>query len=388
MPQAFPGDFGIPRKFQLDGATLSDFSDASVLLEVHFDGVYQTGPIMEWAFPVTRCRYVRLVATEPYVYFSERVKGNRIGFAEVELLGAEGNVAYGKAVVTDFRLSSDPDSRVALTDGYNLYGAILPIRDWLEQLALRRDLEAERPVVAEELSRRYAQQKEKFQLLIWIVVLLALMIALTVFYYRMARQRQESRIRERISANLHDELGANLHAIGLLGDLAKDAVDCKEDLIDTVDRMRALTVRTGMAASNCANLLGADGFCEDLIFEMKQDVAHLLGDLQHSLEVEGEAVLTQLRRRTRLDLYLFYKEALTNIIRHSGATRVTTKLIADSKYIRLTVTDNGYGLKDSQPKALIRRARLLRGELSIEKPATGSGTRVNLVIKNRKFGFL
>ena len=30
---------------------------------------------------------------------------------------------------------------------------------------------------------------------------------------------EENRIRERISANLHDELGANLHAIGLLGDL-------------------------------------------------------------------------------------------------------------------------------------------------------------------------
>lgn len=388
MPRAFQGDFGIPEQFILEGAHQSDFSDAVVLLEVSFEDVFETGPIMEWAFPEVSCRYVRLVATRPYIYKSERVTGTRIGFAELELLNTEGNVALGKTVTPDFRLSSEVVTRDALTDGHNLNGKILPIRDWMEQLALRRDLEAERPLVVAEISLRYAQQKDKLRLLAWLAGILVAGIAITILYYRMARQRQESLIRERIAANLHDELGANLHAIGLFGDLAKDAVDNKEDLIDTVDRMRALTVRTGKAARDCANLLEAQGFCDDLVFEMQQDCDHLLGDLEHQLKVEGETFLRQMRRRTRLDLYLFYKEALTNIIRHSGATKVTTELIADAKQIQLTVVDNGHGLDAAVPKALARRARLLRAELSLGTPDSGCGTRINLVVKKRRWGLL
>ncbi|MGZ0655735.1 histidine kinase [Coraliomargarita sp. W4R72] len=388
MPRAFQGDFGIPEQFILEGANRPDFSDAVQLLEVSFADVFEMGPIMEWAFSEHDSRYVRLVATRPYIYRSERVTGTRIGFAELELLTEEGNVALGKTVTPDFRLSSELVTRDALTDGYNLSGKILPIREWMEQLALRSELEAERPVVVAQISQRYADQKEKLSLLAWLIGILVTLIAVTILYSRMMRQRQEASIRERIAANLHDELGANLHAIGLFGDLAKDAVDRKEELIDTVDRMRALTVRTGKAARNCANLLEAQGFCEDLLFEMKLDVDHLLGDLEHQLVVEGEAFLKQIKRRTRVDLYLFYKEALTNIIRHSGATEVTTELIADAKQIRLTVTDNGHGLDANVPKALARRARLLRADLNIDTPEAGTGTRIRLVVKNRKFGVL
>ncbi|MDQ8207360.1 histidine kinase [Coraliomargarita sp. SDUM461003] len=388
MPRAFQGDFGIPQAFILEGANQPDFSDAVRLLEVRFNDIFEMGPIMEWAFPEHDCQYVRLVATKPYMYRSERVSGTRIGFAELELLAEGANVALDKMVTPDFRLSSDLVTRGALTDGHNLSGQILPIREWMEQLAKRSALEAERPLVLAQISEYYAVQKKRFRLLAWLIAFLLVLVVLATFYARMARQRREASIRERIAANLHDELGANLHAIGLFGDLAKDAVDRKEELVDTLDRMRALTVRTGKAARNCANLLEAQGFCDDLLFEMKQDMDHLLADLEHQFVVEGENFLQQIQRRTRLDLYLFYKEALTNIIRHSGATEVSTTLIADAKVIRLMVIDNGHGILDAVPKALARRARLLRADLNIDTPEDGSGTRVYLVVKKRRFGVL
>ncbi|WPJ96303.1 hypothetical protein SH580_01125 [Coraliomargarita algicola] len=388
MPRAFQGDFGIPEQFILEGANQADFSDATVLLDVHISSVYEIGPIMEWAFPTTDCRYVRFVATKPYLYKSDRVSGSRIGFAELELLDDVSNVALGKNVLLDFRLSSELETREALTDGHNLNGLILPMRDWMQQLALRRDLEAERPIVLAEISLRYAKQSRQLKWLAWLVGILVLLGVIAMIYLRTARQRQESLIRERIAANLHDELGANLHAIGLLGDLAKDAVDQREELLDTVDRIRALTERTGKAASNCANLLETQGFCDDLVFEIKQDNERLLGDLEHHLQIEGEGFLQQIPRRTRLDVYLFYKEALTNIIRHSGATEVWTRLVADAEKIQLTVTDNGDGIADLVPKALERRARLMRADLRIRQPDAGPGTQVRLIVKTRKYRFL
>ncbi len=387
IPHAYSGEFGIPGYFRIEGALNEDFSDAFVLLEVNFDGILQTAPIMEWAFPEASARYVRMVAEDLYIYQADHVTGTRIGFAEIELLNDSGNVALGKKVTASFRMLSGSASAAALTDGHNLYGRILQPRDWMAELAQRRDLEEERPVVVAEISQRFTRQKKNFRLLIWIALALAASVAFTIFYFRIARQRQEALIRERIAANLHDELGANLHAIGLLGDLAKEAVDSKEDLVDTVDRIRALTMRTGQAASNCANLLEAQGFCEDLVSEMKQDTAHLLGDLDCRFDVSGEAILNELPRRTRLDLYLFYKEALTNIIRHSGATKVESELIADAKSIHLTVIDNGHGLSHDSPKALARRARLLRAEFTVGVPKLGKGTQIDLIVKQRKLRF-
>ena len=186
---------------------------------------------------------------------------------------------------------------------------------------------------------------------------------------------------------MHDELGANLHAIGLLGDLAKDTVDSREELMDTLDRIRSLTESTGSAARNCAHMILAKGICEDLVAEMRRDSRRLLADLDCSITFEGEEILGRLPRRTRIDLYLFHKEALINIIRHSGATEATMQLVANPGETVLTLSDNGCGIASRPPPSLKRRARLLGAVLSVGQPEAG-GTRIVLKLKSRKFGIL
>jgi signal transduction histidine kinase len=274
-----------------------------------------------------------------------------------------------------------------LTDGQNLYGRILPVRQWLGELARRHDLEAARPLVVAELSRKHSRTRTVLTWMFWLAALLAGAIAFILFYAHFRARRQEKNIRERIAANLHDELGANLHAIGLLGDLAKDAVDSREDLVDTLDRIRSLTERTGSAARNCAHMVLAQGVCEDLVEEMRRDCRRLLADLDHSIKFEGEEILHRLSRRKRIDLYLFHKEALINVIRHSGATEATTRLVARPDEIVLTISDNGCGIAGRPPPSLKRRASLLGADLLVEPPEAG-GTRIVLKLKSRKFGIL
>ena len=56
--------------------------------------------------------------------------------------------------------ASGPDRHVeALTDAHNLFGRILPLRQWLGELARRHDLEAARPHVVAALSKQYTQQR-------------------------------------------------------------------------------------------------------------------------------------------------------------------------------------------------------------------------------------
>ena len=385
VPQAFAGDTGLPRVLRVEGANTADFSDARMLVELRHDTLYDVGPILMETFPATRCRYVRLVAVKMNHDQLFPSGTPRLGFAEIELFSNGRNVALHRPVVANFKAEDPARPLSSLTDGRNFYGTILPIRTWLNELALRHELERERPLVSAELNRRYARQKTNVARLAGLAAVLACGVVVIVLVYRVRQRRVIAETRKRIAADLHDELGADLHAIGLLSDLALSARAAPERLGDLLQRMRSLTERTGKAARHCTNLLEAEDLHGDLVNDMRHAATRTLADLEHSIEFEGEAELRQLSPRKRIDLLLFYQESLINIIRHSGATRAHTRLSAAGGAITLAVTDNGRGLDGQVPASLNRRARLMGAELKAG-PSELKGACIVLRFKRRRFG--
>ncbi len=386
LPQGYAGDIGIPRELLVEGAKQADFSDARILLSLRHETIYDIGSIMTHHFPETPCRYVRLSMVEPSENSFYGINQARFGFSEVEIFSHGRNVALGAPVTPNYPTPNPHRPLINLTDGRNMFGDILPIREWLTQLALRHQLETERPLIEAELSRRYARQKTNLRRTGWLAALLAVGTIITILIDRIIRQRAVFRTRERIAADLHDELGANLHAIGLLSDLASGAKNTPEKLDKFLQRLRALTERTGAAARYCTNMLEAPGLYEDLVEDMRKTSARIMADLDYNLEFEGEEFLKQLKQRRKIDLFLFYKECLINIIRHSGATEVQTRLKARPDRLELTITDNGHGLDGEIPASLKRRARLLGAHLSTAAPSDG-GTEITLALRPGKFGF-
>ena len=64
VPQAYAGDFGIPSRLKIEGATDKDFSDAKVLLDYQPTNSNALGPLMMWQIPQTNCRFIRVSGTE------------------------------------------------------------------------------------------------------------------------------------------------------------------------------------------------------------------------------------------------------------------------------------------------------------------------------------
>jgi len=389
VPQAVPNDFGMPRKLLVEGANNPDFSDAVKLTEFIMGSVYDTGPLVTRNFPETTCQYVRLTALEPFKTSKKEGAKSQIGFAEIELFSNGKNVAIGKDVKADFAAISLGRSIKTLTDGRNLYGNILPIRTWLNELAQRHALEVERPIILSELELHYARQKTNLNYLLWLVALLVIGIIIAILIGRMIRMRQVSNIRLRLAADLHDELGANIHTIGLLSDLASESGDDPEELATLHRRIRSETERSGIAVRHCTNMLEADGLYTDLKEDMARASRRIMAKLEHDIAIEGEDHLGRLKQQSRVDLYLFYKECLVNISRHSGATKFKTRLIADRKQVLLTISDNGRGVDDELdaiPNSLQRRAKLLGATIKAESPASG-GTSFNLTLPVRSWGY-
>ncbi|MDF7801300.1 histidine kinase [Pontiellaceae bacterium B1224] len=387
IPMKNISNWSVPSHIRVSGAKHSDFSDEVLLFEHKQETIYDTGPIIMRRFPETMCRYIRITILNPMPVDSPQKTASQFAFSEIEVLSKGKNTALNAPVTASSNLIYKRDTLRRITDGLNYYGNILPIREWMNQLARRHDLEHERPLIATELNTRYEHQKANLNLLAWLAALLTAVTIISILVERLIHQRKMAGMCNRFAADLHDELGANLHVIGLLGDLAQAAAHSPEKLQNLHNRIRTMTERSGIAVREFTNILEADGLYGDLLEDMQRSTERIMADIEGELTFEGEPYLRHLKPRTRVDLFLFYKEGLVNISRHSGATKFSAHLAASPRNITLTITDNGHGMVDSVhhsevPPSLKRRARLLRAKVYAESSQNG-GTQILMILRLR-----
>ncbi len=201
-------------------------------------------------------------------------------------------------------------------------------------------------------------------------------------------QEQE---RGRLARELHDELGQVQTAI-LLGlravtnaaslDKARERADALHDLavsaVDSTRRMARALWPSVLADFGLAKAL--ERLCEDLSSATGVQVV-----------VETELGPARFGAATEIAAYRVAQEAITNALKHSGASEVRVALRHDADQLRLVIRDNGRGLADraatsghSSPSSLglsgmRERVVLLGGRFSIRDDA-GPGTTVEAVI--------
>ena len=178
------------------------------------------------------------------------------------------------------------------------------------------------------------------------------------------RGAREERLR--IASDLHDDLGAKLLTIAQ----ASDSDRVSDMARQALDEMR-LSVRglTGDAAL-AANVL-ADWRAEAVT---RLTAAGLRPDWDANDPPPG---LT-LPARTHVQLTRVLREAVSNVIRHSGAKTCRVRIVCDTEHIELDVSDDGQGLGAAKPGALghglpgiERRVRLLGGAFNVGAADTG-----------------
>ncbi|RKX73263.1 MAG: hypothetical protein DRP87_19200 [Spirochaetes bacterium] len=104
--------------------------------------------------------------------------------------------------------------------------------------------------------------------------------------------------------------------------------------------------------------------------------------MKFAITIEIEREVTQPNSFLYLNLQRIFKEAITNIARHSRAGNVKAGLAVTHQLIRLDIIDDGIGLGDLQGKGrgishMKARAKELGGELTI---CSQNGTRLQLVV--------
>ncbi len=142
--------------------------------------------------------------------------------------------------------------------------------------------------------------------------------------------------RERIARDLHDLLGHTLSVITLKAELARklferDHEACRKEISEIEQ-----TAREALAQVRSAVLGYRD---TGLVYELRN--AHNTLETAR-VEFLSELEIEKLPPAIENVLALALREAITNIIRHSQATRCEVSIIAQENNVRLRIADNGF----------------------------------------------
>jgi signal transduction histidine kinase len=208
----------------------------------------------------------------------------------------------------------------------------------------------------------------------------------------MRQQEALERERARIARDLHDQLGANLTQVALLGEMAESDKNLPKE-VEAHARQICQTAReTTHALDEIVWTVNPSNDTLDglinYVCKYAQDYFALAG-LKYRLEVPPDLPRVPITPELRHNVFLAAKEAIHNVVKHSKATSVWLRLIIESERFVLEIEDNGRGLTaaDEQKgrnglRNMRKRLEEVGGEFELGPGAEG-GTRVRLVAPQR-----
>jgi two-component system sensor histidine kinase DesK len=166
------------------------------------------------------------------------------------------------------------------------------------------------------------------------------------------RQKAIQLERERISQDMHDDLGAGISAIKLQAEFLKYKMpqeSFSEDLeaiINTSEDMN-LAMREILWSLNSQNdTIG--NFIEYTTLYIKRFLSKTSIDSHFNSNVPEKE--TNLTVKARRNLFLAVKEAVHNIYKHSQANEIFIEFDQNEDYFSITIIDNGIGLSETTQK--------------------------------------
>jgi signal transduction histidine kinase len=223
----------------------------------------------------------------------------------------------------------------------------------------------------------------------WFQALAALCLGVVLYaghHYRLGHLLAVERLRTRIAADLHDEIGSSLSRVAILSEVARrQTTPVGRSLEQIGDTARDLIAALG-------DIVWAVNPQRDDLASLVRRVREFAGDLFEEngvgFEFQAPSDLENVRLppEPRHQIYLVLKEALHNVARHAAASSATLRLELVDRELRAEVSDDGRGLSaddrggDGQGLSNMRaRAARVGGRLDLDS-VPGAGTRVVLTV--------
>jgi signal transduction histidine kinase len=198
--------------------------------------------------------------------------------------------------------------------------------------------------------------------------------------------------RRHLARELHDEVGQALTAIKMEIGVAIRGVNADRRARASLEEARSIAETTLQSVRDLSQFLHPS-MLDD--FGLPETLSAYLRSFSKRSSIRADLTHTGLTARLPADVevcvYRIVQEALTNVARHSGATRCTVDVVWADDVLRVTVEDDGCGLERSKRLGgrrglgligMRERAQALSGRLIVgDRPQGGACVSVMLPVK-------
>jgi signal transduction histidine kinase len=206
------------------------------------------------------------------------------------------------------------------------------------------------------------------------------------------RQRALERERARIARDIHDDLGSNLTHIVMLGESARSGLGNPQQAAPDLDELCHTARDLTLQLSEIVWAVAPEHDTLDSLANYAGKFAHdFLGraGIRCRLDLPLQLPVLTLASPVRHNLFLAFKEALHNAVKHSAAKSVLVSLGLDPGAFTLLIEDDGRGFRPAAAAGtgnglanMQRRLADIGGQCQIESEP-GRGTRVRFTVPLR-----
>ncbi len=263
---------------------------------------------------------------------------------------------------------------------------------------VRKEQEFKRSIEKEQADAKIRETEIRNKFLWFSLSFVVIIALLTFIFYKRQRDvkqkiekqnallKQGNEIRQRISRDLHDEIGAGLTQISMKSTRGK--VDFKQQINvePSFDSIIDESIKLGKNLTGILWTTNPDNDnLESLLIKIRTYSNEFLENSNVNLHIEISDKIDSFPTNPEVNrnIYLILKEGLNNIVKHSEAKMVNIKFsVDDLKNFKLVIADNGKGFDTNTPtnrngkKILEQRATSIKNGRIELKSEIGNGTTI------------
>jgi ligand-binding sensor domain-containing protein/signal transduction histidine kinase len=255
----------------------------------------------------------------------------------------------------------------------------------------------------------------------WFITLSAMMAGLVIYgfaRFRYARRRERKfaeaalqrareerlleleQVRRRIATDLHDDVGSSLTQISLLSEVVRQSLDANPTNGNSSGNHqevnRPLTLISQISqelVDSMSDIVWAINPQKDTLKDLSQRMRHFASDVLTARQIEfrfrtpdeDEEQGIKVGANQRREVYLLFKEAVNNLVKHSlcRSAEIELRLELDTLFLEISDDGQGFALEEANQgnglQSMGERSRSLGGEMEI-RTAKGEGTSLSFMI--------
>lgn len=223
----------------------------------------------------------------------------------------------------------------------------------------------------------------------WFIFLSVVLIGGTLTYFIVSRISQLlaiERLKTKLAADLHDNIGSGLTEISIQSQVIAAQLN-KNSSDEVKQKLLNISETSGQLIDNMSDIVWVVNpkrdTLYDLILRLKDSYSEIFSSLGVSFKIHNLEALSNVKlpMEYRQNLFLIFKEAINNSLKHSCSKKIELNTSIDGRKLGMELVDDGQGfdIKQSTPgnglNNIRRRAKSIGGSLLVES-APGEGTRI------------